>query len=482
MPDRRTRRRPGHGDRALPPVTGPWDQPDPAAEDLFTPRRHPSAPVPPPAAPTAPPRGGAPDTAGPAQQARPAGATPAAPFPAPGPSTPPPPPPTSRRARRLAEAAAQARGGELPEAAPSGWRDRAAEPIRPDPPVPVPVLRDRDPVRDPVGDPVGDPVHDEVHDEPGRHRSPRLLLPVALLLAAWSVTCLVDEVGQARVDALLVALAATSPYLALAAVPVVTLALRGRRWLSAGAGLVGGLLPWVFVLGYAAPAPQQEEPRGPTVRTLIVNAHLGQADPAAVVQAVRDHAVDVLVVTELSGLLAHELTGQGLDAQLRPRWVQVPDQAQSGIGLWSRFDVGAVEEVAGTARPALRTRIDTGAGTLTLVTGHAVPPLPDVEQWRADLRALGGAARVEGPVLLLGNLNATPWHPEFRRLAGEGLDDAADAAGRGLRSTWPSASPVPLLPLAHALVGGGVGTEEVETILVGGTNHRALLTTVVLPG
>ncbi len=338
------------------------------------------------------------------------------------------------------------------------------------------------PDREPVDGPDrGRLDHRDSSEEPDRYRPPRVLLPVALLLAAWSATCLFDEVGQARVDVLLVLLAATSPYLALAAVPVVTLALRGRRWTSAAAGLVGGLLPWVFVLGYAAPAPQ-EEPRGPAVRTMIVNGHVGEADPAAVVQAVRDHAVDLLVVTELSGLLAHELTAQGLDAQLRPRWVQVPDQAQAGIGLWSRYDVGAVEEVAGTAWPALRTRVETGRGAVTLVAGHAVPPLPDVARWRADLRALGDAARVQGPVVLLGNLNATPWHPEFRRLAGDGLDDAADAAGRGLRSTWPSGSPVPLLPLDHALVGGGVGAEEVETIPLGGTDHRALLTTLTLPG
>jgi len=84
--------------------------------------------------------------------------------------------------------------------------------------------------------------------------------------------------------------------------------------------------------------------------------------------------------------------------------------------------------------------------------------------------------------VLVGDLNATPWNEQFRRLQkASGLSDAADVLGKGLRPTWPVWSPMPLSPVDHVLVGGGVGVRSVGTATVPGSNHRALVVEVTPP-
>jgi endonuclease/exonuclease/phosphatase (EEP) superfamily protein YafD len=129
--------------------------------------------------------------------------------------------------------------------------------------------------------------------------------------------------------------------------------------------------------------------------------------------------------------------------------------------------------------------VTSAEASFTLVTGHVVPPLTHGgTAWGRDLtalRAASAAARASGPVVVLANINATPWHADFRTFSGSGLVDAADALGQGLRPTWPTWSPLALLPLDHALVGGGVAVDQVDTVVIAGTDHRALVVTLGVP-
>jgi endonuclease/exonuclease/phosphatase (EEP) superfamily protein YafD len=299
-------------------------------------------------------------------------------------------------------------------------------------------------------------------------------------MLGWAATSLLGTTGASMLAGAVVAGAATSPVVAVLAVAVGGLALRSRRWVTAGVAIVAGLLPWVFALPYAVPAGTGGA-RSATVRVLVVNAQDGAADPADVVAAARGQAVDLLVVTELSSKLAHELTTSGIDATLTARYVSDLSSPQAGLGIWSRRPIGPITEVTGTRWPAVRTRFDAGRG-LTVVAGHAVRPLPNqVDRWAADLDALGRAADGSTPVVVLGNINGTPWNAQFRGLASGRLHDAADVLGHGIRPTWPAWFPLPLLPLDHALVGGGVGVRSMDAIPVGRTDHRALLVTLLVP-
>jgi endonuclease/exonuclease/phosphatase (EEP) superfamily protein YafD len=237
------------------------------------------------------------------------------------------------------------------------------------------------------------------------------------------------------------------------------------------------VLPWSFVVGYALPA---DPPAGETVplRAMIVTAHDGTADAGDIAAAVRSQRTDVLVVTELSSALAHDLT-PGLPEGMLARYVSVPDPGASpaaGIGIYSRFPIDGKQatRLAGTHWPAVVVPVPVGRTTVTLVAGHAVQPSTGhLDRWRRDLAAFRAAERIKGPVLVLVNLNATPWNPQYRRIVSGRLHDAADVLGRGLRPTWPTWSPVPLLSTDHALV-AGLGVSELSALSVKGSDHRAL--------
>ena len=343
--------------------------------------------------------------------------------------------------------------------------DGAARPADPRPPAPPPGFPA--PGEAPAGVSRGNPV----------------ILPVcAVLLAAWAATCLLDIANPA-----LVALATMCPLVGVLAVPVIALAVRRRRLVTAALAAVAALLPWVLVSGYAAGGPGPVPGRGDVpVRVLTVNAELGQANAAQIVNAVRGNEVDVLVVTELTGGLAHDLTVQGIGGTLTPAWVAVDGTpAGGGIGVWSssRFGPPRVTPLPGTRWPAGRIVLATPAGPLTVIAAHVSQPFPsDTRSWRQDLRVIGTAVPDDGqPRLVVGDLNATPWHAALRTLSGAGMHDAADVLGKGLRNTWPQWTPIPLAALDHVLVGGPVGVRSVRTLVVDGTDHRGLLVEATLP-
>jgi hypothetical protein len=295
------------------------------------------------------------------------------------------------------------------------------------------------------------------------------------------VTCLLDGVHPELLDRLVVAAAAVSPLTVVVAIPVVALAVRARLWITAGVAAVVVLVPWVFVLGYvsssgAVPAD------GVRISVMLLDADGAGADAPSVAAAVARQPVDVLVVTEASSLLTHRLTTAGLDPRLVPRWASLPaDSVSGGLCVYSRYRVTNAEPLDGTRWPAVRITLDTGRGPVAVVAGHASPPGRGTRAWRADLAVLGASARLPGPSVLVATLDADGQQPAFRRLAGSGLRDAPAVLGRGVRPTWPSWSPLPLLPLDHVLVGGGVGVRSVGTLAVAGTSHLALVADLVVP-
>lgn len=309
-------------------------------------------------------------------------------------------------------------------------------------------------------------------------------LPVlATILLAWALTTLVGDVRWGPFSIVPPLLSCLTPSLVVVALPVVAMAVRRHNWTALVPALAALGLPWTFMIGYVVPA---DPPAGRLIplRALLVTARNGVADPQDVAVAARTRRADLVVVTELSSSLAHQLTKAGLARSLSPRYVSVPEDGQSpaaGLAIYSRFTVDQVQQLPGTHWPAVRARVMVGQTPVTLVTGHAVQPSTDhLDRWRRDLQAFGAAAKISGPVLVLANLNATPWQPQFRAIVSGRLHDAADVLGCGLRPTWPNFSPLPLLPTDHALV-AAAGVSSLGTVPITGTDHRALSVELTIP-
>lgn len=318
------------------------------------------------------------------------------------------------------------------------------------------------------------------------------LLPAsAFLLLAWSLTTLIPADGSGgAVRATVVAFpAAVVPLVTLLAIVVITLAIRRRRWESVAAAAIAAMLPWSFLIPYAGgDQPSGEDAAAAqTLRVMVVNAQAGTASPTDIVAAVKGNEIDVLVITELTRSLAHDLTAAGLDGRVTARWIRVPGQEgvppdpEAGMGIWTHTTVAANQDVPGTTWPATEVRLEQP--DLTVIAAHVATPTPTgAARWAHDLMALRArAAASTGPTVLLGNLNATPLHADLRAFRDAGLRDAADVLGQGPRPTWPAWSPFPLLPLDHVMVSTDVGVTSLGAVVIDGSDHRGLVAAVRLP-
>ena len=241
--------------------------------------------------------------------------------------------------------------------------------------------------------------------------------------------------------------------------------------------------------GATAPVPQQVPDPGmgaPTLRVLSLNVLGGSADPAAVVRAIEQHKVDVLVVQELTPGMVHRLVDAGIDILL-PYCHLDPRPLAAGTGLWARWPLAPLPPVPGMVAAAPRARIQPVEGWPVRVTGvHPKAPVRhNVRRWQQELAAIRSSlVDTDGPQVVAGDFNASRDHRPFRDLLAAGFLDCADAAQRrpwpGF--TWPAGRWIPpIMRLDHVLVSRGSATVRSSRVIrVPGTDHRGVFAVIQL--
>jgi endonuclease/exonuclease/phosphatase (EEP) superfamily protein YafD len=291
------------------------------------------------------------------------------------------------------------------------------------------------------------------------------------------------SIGVAAVGALLVARRAGLDSRTVVAVPVsglpylwpVSATLTGALLL--GGARRRGLLAAALTIGHGVallPRVVARAPRVPPTATRIrvgsVNTLRGQADPAAVVSAVRSTGVDVLAVQELRAGTVAGLDAAGLSELLPHR------QAEPGsdTGIFARLPLSQGGRFARRATlQQTAATLQVGRHRIRLVSVHTIPPVAGAARWCRDLSALRDDARRQpGPLIMLGDFNATLDHTLLRDLLAAGLTDAHAAVGRWT-PTWPDDRGIPpLLQLDHVLCGAGLTALSAGSCPISGSDHR----------
>ena len=315
-------------------------------------------------------------------------------------------------------------------------------------------------------------------DRRKRRRNGIWLTLIALLLAGWAATMFIDSASP-----FIAAPSAVMPLVTICALPVIAIGVGGKHFVSTGIAAIAALLPWAMVAGYAS---SRDAPVGKTVtvRIMSVEGSLGHANANSVAAAAKSYAADVVIITGLNSTLAHALTVAGLDRQLPPVWVQVANNQNTGIGIYSRLTIANLASVDGFSKPAASGVLEANGARVGLTVAQmGGGTLFPAASRQADLKKLAAhqVAGADTGSFIVGALNTTPWQPGFHSLEKAGWEDAADVAGKGLRPTWPSWSPLPITPADHLLVDRKIGVASTATVNIGGSSHRALVVSLEVP-
>lgn len=294
----------------------------------------------------------------------------------------------------------------------------------------------------------------------------------AIALIAWIGAphgWVLDLVRHFPVQLLLASLAATGV--------LSTAAGDAQVWVPLG---VLAIVPWAIVvapwLGATASGRTAPRPPGDRLRLFYANVLTESRAYGAVADLVAAADADVVALVEVD---QEWLVRLALESRGYPHRVTAPRDAHFGLALYSRTPLQHACEVdlAGMGMPALVADLGLGPCAVRLLLVHTMPPKGPRRAAMRE-RQLSAAADIlvdaRGPVMLLGDLNVTPWSVAYRLLVRRtGLTDAR--AGHGLCPTWPALLPSHLrLPIDALLLGKGLRAETFEVGPAYGSDHRPL--------
>jgi endonuclease/exonuclease/phosphatase (EEP) superfamily protein YafD len=307
----------------------------------------------------------------------------------------------------------------------------------------------------------------------------------ALELAGWAIVALVGTValtqsfGWAGTRNVAVVQSLT-PYLGLLVVVIALVALWRRRLQLATVGAAIGFGILVLAAPLAFP-DEQADPMADAVGLRVASVNLLYRNERIdeVADTLADLAPDVIVFSEYTAEHQAALQRSELaDAYLYR--IDRSGQLAGGVAVWSRAPV-IVGEHPDTYNYSLDLTVDGPDGTVRIVALHAPTPLKSFDDWRRDLGTAAAIGRdASGPTTVIGDFNASYWHPDFRRMLDAGLVDAHTALGKGFSTSWPTDRLLPpFVRLDHALTTPDLVSTNIADFEVPGSDHRGVIVTVV---
>ncbi len=195
----------------------------------------------------------------------------------------------------------------------------------------------------------------------------------------------------------------------------------------------------------------------PPLRLMQANVFRHNRDYDRLKRFIRDAKPDFVFLEEVDHRWMEALRSLKSDY---PFGEAAPREDNFGIAFLSRSP-GIQTEVVSLSKekiPAIIAYVSIGSQKLTLIGAH---PRSPINYWQARLRneQLDELAqivdRLEGPLVLAGDLNTTSWSPVFKRfLRTSRLRDSCQ--GFGIQPTWPAGYWPLFIEIDHCLVSPGI--------------------------
>lgn len=198
-----------------------------------------------------------------------------------------------------------------------------------------------------------------------------------------------------------------------------------RKWRLAMVGLmaIAWQTSWLIPLTTKSPARMSLPVADGLLKVCSVNVLTSNRQHDRIIAGLRAFDADVVAILELGTELSDRLeTDLG---EVYPHRVLHPDDGGNfGIGLLSRLPLQNIQifELSPLPLPSISSDVEWNDRTVHLVATHPIPPMSGryFQSRNQHLRALAQLAteqrinRPTVPIVVVGDLNVTPWSPHFR--------------------------------------------------------------------
>jgi endonuclease/exonuclease/phosphatase (EEP) superfamily protein YafD len=249
-----------------------------------------------------------------------------------------------------------------------------------------------------------------------------------------------------------------------------------RRFKTAIVFFTFAIINLGFVLPLYLDRHVAESESASSLRAILINVNTRLGDVERVKQTIQQFDPDIIVLEEINARWVLDL--QSLDNS-HPHSCVEPREDNFGIGLFSKHPLAKREIVyIGDALvPSIVATIDIGSGKLGVIATHPPPPWGAAySRWRNEqLENLPDYIISSLPLILLGDLNVTPWNYHFRKLL-KRTELIDSSKGRGIQPTWPNYNPLLWIPIDQCLhsrdvtilnkkIGANVGSDHYPVIV-----------------
>ncbi|MEX2092952.1 MAG: endonuclease/exonuclease/phosphatase family protein [Pirellulales bacterium] len=272
-------------------------------------------------------------------------------------------------------------------------------------------------------------------------------------------------------------------YLYLPAYLVLALAAwTGRWWLAtASAAVVACHLTWVLpdfraATPYVPPnSTAADAPR--SIRIFYVNVRTGNLNVKGVLDEALSADADVVIIAEVQRWWLDQLRASEIP-QAYPFGTNVWKRHGGDVNVFSRLPVSRLEQITAETRACIVVDIPLGSETLRLFAIHSPRPLVDplcsYERFWQKLEPI--LTEQQGPVVAVGDFNATQHSLVFEQLKADGMRSAHEDRGRGYATTWPNGLHwIPPIRIDQAFLSPEVECVSIAEGIGPGSDHKPLI-------
>lgn len=222
----------------------------------------------------------------------------------------------------------------------------------------------------------------------------------------------------------------------------------------------------------------------PGLRVFLANVLTRNLHHDQIIAQIEAADPDVIVILELSSQL-RDVMQMEFGTSHEYVIAEYQDDGNFGIGLWSRYPLteARIFHLNSQYLPSIEANVECHTRTIRVFATHPLPPVGvrNFQNRNQHLALL--AKRIQEqrnaapmrPILVLGDLNMTPWSPLFQDFLTQTELQSA-AAGCGLRPTWYRWNAFPFgLILDHGLHSSDVLCKDRRILPANGSDHRAVV-------